>query len=670
MKKLGLLVAFTFFYILFASFSPLFAQGTPTHFTIILSQVRGPECCDRGSIRWFKEQQATLKDLGLTGNFALRYDALQNDDYLAAAKADSHNQYGALFEITPELAKAAEVTYKSDPSRWYEAQNVYLIGYTQAERKKLIDTYMQTFADRFGGKPQFSSAWMIDAWSLAYLRKNYGILAHQITREQFGTDSYTLYGGPAHYPYYPSSNWALIPQPNNQAMPLIIRQTIMDPVYVYGDLTSSYTSQPNDYYLRKDTTKYFLHLFNQAHTQPHAYTFALIGLENTMPEEVQMEFATQLREVKNWQTSSPTNTTISVADFANWYNQHQTNITSYSGTAATDDTEQAWWVNTPRYRARVRWSEGTVALTDLRLYDPQFTDPYFTDTAKSLGWLVVPFALDGSRYFAGSTDGATLKNDYLKNRPSEVGEPLSVVLATNVTQAQLQSTGTEKVLTANGHKLVTFTADTIELSTPPNLNTLADLPDPLHQLSWQTADQPAAWGFHITGSTLTPFVNYTDLATLRTSFRSFLFPEKQFEPLDDAKTFLHVNNKYAMAGRNPIRLILFPKNSSGEAILIPSNPTVTTTRPVDEIAMQMQHQSDGSVLIELKNSQPMTTKVTITADGFTKTVNVYFAPNCKEQKLYCITHPRQAWWFIRNYWADQSRARQAAKQKTEFVDQL
>jgi hypothetical protein len=50
-----------------------------------------------------------------------------------------------------------------------------------------------------------------------------------------GVDSYTLYGGPVHYPYYPSQNWALVPAAqNNENMPIIVRQTITDPVYNYG----------------------------------------------------------------------------------------------------------------------------------------------------------------------------------------------------------------------------------------------------------------------------------------------------------------------------------------------------------------------------------------------------------------------------------------------------
>jgi hypothetical protein len=58
-----------------------------------------------------------------------------------------------------------------------------------------------------------------------------------------------------------------------------------------GDDSSSFTSQPNDYALRKADFSYFEHLFLQAHSQnSNQDTFALIGLENSMPSEVQTEF--------------------------------------------------------------------------------------------------------------------------------------------------------------------------------------------------------------------------------------------------------------------------------------------------------------------------------------------------------------------------------------------
>lgn len=669
-KNILLILIVVTTYILFFPALAAAQQSSIPHFTVILNQVRGPECCDSGNIGWFRQQQTQLRDNNLVGNFALRYDAVMSDGYLKLVEEDTSNKYGALFEVTPQLAKDAGVAYKSDPARWYEAQNVYLIGYTQDERQKLIDTYMATFKDRLGYYPEFSSAWMIDAWSLTYLKKNYGITAHQITREQFGTDSYTLYGGPYHYPYYPSSNWAMIPQMGNTQMPLIIRQTISDPVYVYGDKTDSYTSQPNDYYIRDDTTEYFSHLFLQAHDQQDPYTFALLGLENTMPEGVQSEFGLQLIEVQKWQQQSENNSVVSVVEFENWLNQNRgTFFTSYDGSAATNDNEKAWWINSPSYRARVRLSNGQLFISDLRIYSSAFKDPYFQDTAKNLGWWVVPFVLDGSRYFSADSDGILIKNDTLKNR-AELGEnPTRIILAENVTEAALTSNNNSKTIQANGSDIVTFTPTQINLVASVSQE-LSFAPENIVNLNWNTETDQSAWGFYNANNSLLPFVQNSDLDQAREQFRSLLFPEKKFETMNADKSYLYINNRYAIANRNPVRIVLFPKNSEGEAILLPTYPKVVTNPAIDEIDIHEQHQSNGMVFIDLDNKEPLAAKLTIEQDDFNKELTVYFAPNCKNEVLYCLTHPIKSWWYIRSVIGDKLRAMEEKRQKdASFADQ-
>ena len=429
MKKF--LLFFLSFFFLFSR--SLKAQEKQPHYTLILNQVRASECCDAGNLQFFQTQLTELNHLKLKANFALRFDVLSDEGYLALVEKNPGQDYGALLEITPQLAASAGVNYKGNENNWYEAQNVFLIGYTREERQKLIDTYMQQFREKLGNYPQFSSAWMIDNWSLQYLKSEYGVVAHQITREQFGTDSYTLYGGPLHYPYWPSDNWAMIPDGKNLSMPLIIRQTIMDPVFCYGDKTDSYTSQPNDYLLRQDNLNYFKYLFAQAHQQNNAYTFALIGLENSMGEAAQQEFRRQLAVVKTWQEeNSEENLVLGVKDFVAYLESASNSLlTVYAGQSQKDSTEAAWWINTNSYRARLRLSDGVLAISDLRLYDARFSDPYSEDSAGSLGWWVVPFAIDGSRIFEGNSDYLMLRNDRLKGRLASYGQPEEILVKTD-----------------------------------------------------------------------------------------------------------------------------------------------------------------------------------------------------------------------------------------------
>lgn len=626
---------------------------SPDHFTIILNQVRGPECCDPGNTRWFKEQQSALQKLNLVGNFALRYDAVLDETYSKTVLADKHNQYGALFEVTPQLANDAGVGYTGNLERWYEAHTVYLIGYSQEDRKKIIDTYMKAYQTVFSSTPRFSSAWMIDSWSLKYLKEAYGIVAHQLTREQYGTDSYTLYGGPAHYPYYPSTNWAMIPQPNNQSMPLILRQTIMDPVYNYGDTTNSYTSQPNDYFLRKDTIAYFRHLFSQAHSQANPYTIAVLGLENTMAEPAQLEFFDQLKEVKQWEESNPSNMVPSVLKFTEWYTLNQVNMTSYTGKAQSNPSEQAWIINTPKYRARVRLSNKTLMLTDLRLYDTNFEDPYFSETAKDLGWWIVPFVLDTSRYRTFTSDGTIVLDDSLIGLKKNQPKPVFIPLAENVREATLSTKTlegkTKKTLQIGEKIIVIFSEDGIELNGEPNLSKLENLKDPHNSLVWNLKEiQTPQWGFKNEYGYLKPFVRNDMLGQARQNFRQALFPEKRFEPLSSQYTWVYINNQSAIAGKNPIRLIVYPQNSNREPILVSEKPSVSLSNPVDTLSVLYKPQEKNSFWIELSNAKPLSTEVTIRMQQFKQTIRVFFAPNCKENLWHCITNPRQGWWYIRD----------------------
>jgi len=196
---------------------------------LIINQVRGNECCDEGNENALVQQIDSIKRNNLKGNFALRYDVLSNPAYtkilknLKGEQVDDGEQFelGAFLEITPKLAQDASVLYKGDSDNWYKAQNVYTVGYEFEDRKKIIDKYMENFLLVFGYYPKFSTAWIMDTNSVNYMNEKYGIYVHQITREQWGTDSYTLIGGPPHYPYPPSSDWLFVPDFGQQRRLLI-----------------------------------------------------------------------------------------------------------------------------------------------------------------------------------------------------------------------------------------------------------------------------------------------------------------------------------------------------------------------------------------------------------------------------------------------------------------
>ncbi|MFH1966991.1 MAG: hypothetical protein ABIJ03_00615 [Patescibacteria group bacterium] len=648
---------------LFLLTNRVLAQNVTPHFTIILNQVRGSECCGPGNLEMFRAQLAQLEDNDLSANFALRYDVLSDDQYLSTVVEHSNYDYGALLEIVPSLARSAGVVYGGNDQNWYEAQHIFLIGYSQGDRQKLIDEYMKKYHQVLGEYPKFSSAWMIDAWSLKYLKSRYGVSAHQITREQFGTDSYTLYGGPVHYPYWPTVNWAMVPQTAQTQMPLIVRQTIMDPVYCYGDKTDSYTSQPNDYLLRNVGTEYFEHLFIQAHNQPNFYTFALVGLENSMPESAQQEFFAQLKVIADWQQLGQSNQVVSLDEFEVWLNNNRINqdkLTVYQGESQTDSGEKAWWINTPQYRARIRLSAGQLAITDLRLYNASMTDPYLKSQASSLGWWIVPFVLDSSRMRVGESDWLNVSNDYQLHRPVELGMPTKLVIQNQVMDLWTARVDQKFNFYDQDKLIVSVDENTITTDQPLDLPVDSDSLNPIQNLKWDNL-----WGFRQVGWVLEAFTNPVNLDQVRQDQKQLLFPQVEFDPLDAKTSYLYVNNALAVAGRNPVRLVFFPKNQQGESIFLSEYPQVNTSQTIDEIALYEQHGSNGMLFIDLNHSQPLKTKVTVSQFGFTDSVDIYFAPNCKQQPFYCLLHPRQAIWYMRSFVADKIREQTALNQKQE-----
>ncbi len=637
------------------------------HTTLIINQVRGVECCSPGNLTNLQLQLNTTYKLNLPVTFTLRYDVLNDPEFLKFIKNHQNDnlEWGAFLEITPQLARDANVEYGGNESNWYEAQFAYLIGYTKTDRQKLIETYMERFKTVFGDYPKSTTAWMIDPFSLQILKKDYGVLIHQITREQMGVDSYTLYGGPVHYPYYPSQNWALIPskQAENKLMPIIVRQTITDPVYNYGDDSSSFTSQPNDYALRKADFDYFEHLFLQAHAQnANQDTFALIGLENSMSDEIQTEFIKQLNFVKKYQQNNQNHQVLLAKDFAEFFqNKNISNqeLSVYEGQDQKNADEKSWWITTPYYRLRLRLSNKELFISDLRVYDDNFTDPYLEKSAKKLGWWIVPFIIDGSRYPAHdqSLQFDLLNNDSLTELKRTELEPsrLRLVEKVDLKTLKIEINVNEFKVFHQDQLLAVFDKQKIALNNQFSDQTQNALLEKIKKdQAWQlekTTNQENLDVFAIK-------IKKQDglLEEMRQKHYPLLFPELSEHPLDKNNTYLYKNNRFAMAGRNPVRLVLFPKDQYGYPITLKTEPKITVQHPIDKIEIKAQSGQNGMLFLDFDHSVPLKTQATISKDGWSETVNIYFAPNCKSDLKYCLTHPLQATWYVRNFLGDKWRA--------------
>ncbi len=577
----------------------IFAANNQPHYTMIINQVRGPECCDPGNTDFLRLQLQTLRKENLKATFAVRFDALEDDKYIQILTDAKNNGFemAAFLEITPSLASQSGVIYHDDIQNWYRPGNLYLSGYTQEDRKKLIDTYMSRFEKIFKTTPTTTVSWIIDAYSLEYLSNRYHVKTHEITRDQWNTDRLTLYGGPTHYPYIPSQNWPLVPQKTITAnSPIIIRQTISDPVENYGDPTDSHTSQPNDFMRRTTDFSYFEFLFNQAHDQKlNDYTIAVLGLENSMEEKYQQMFVRQLEYVAGWKNKDINNLVVPANEFV--LNRQQPFFTVYEGSIQNNPASRAWWINSASYRLRLRLDNGRLFISDLRVYDDKITDPYFYNRISSGAYWITPFVIDSSRLpdnlLSPIPDNQKSAGIEIRN---DIEKPLEYSLE--------KEKNSQLTLYDDRHSpVINFGLSWFEL---PGQNPISKRP-----------------------------VNGNDPLYL---------PALSDLPVDQSRSFLRINNRYARVNRNPARLIFYPRDTlnspAAAAISVRANPQV------DKISIGQQDDLSGTIMIDLDNSQPLKTEVTVTGDNQSFKQTVFFASNCSKNFIICLKNPKYFWWYL------------------------
>lgn len=160
-------------------------------------------------------QLALLRQYGLPSTFALKYDALMDSRYqkLLLEFADENDEIGAWWEITEPLCRRAGVSFVKKEGEVFDdrVDSAYSIGYSPADRRKLLDAYMADFHAIFGYYPKTIGSWILDSVTLSHAHDQYGTIGAAICRDQMGTDGFTLWGGYPNGIYYPSRQNEYLP---------------------------------------------------------------------------------------------------------------------------------------------------------------------------------------------------------------------------------------------------------------------------------------------------------------------------------------------------------------------------------------------------------------------------------------------------------------------------
>jgi hypothetical protein len=356
----------------------------------------------------FQYQESTSSAIPVT--WLLRYDAVDSatiSAYFAnLIEVDKKQSLGAFLEITPSLTTKAGVKYP-DGFSIFNANRIFLSGYSQKDRLLLIDTYMSAFFTRFGFYPKSVAAWQLDSYSLQYLQSKYSILTAMNCDDQYSMDHYRLWGGYLGSPYFPDKNNSLIPADSakNRINLAMVRWAQRDLYNFYGPGTASlYSVQINDYLALGKSTKYFNSLLNiYKPGNLDEFTYLNIGLENDY------DLTAYRKEIVNvnralYKSRDENNIHyISLADFGDWFKARypESSPTYFYRTADPTGTEtgEVFWYQSSHFRIGLKVLNGQTKIIDFRVYNRDvYEENYATPNQETNLYTEIPAVIDSVKY--------------------------------------------------------------------------------------------------------------------------------------------------------------------------------------------------------------------------------------------------------------------------------
>lgn len=326
-------------------------------------------------------QYQITRKLEIPATWLVTYDVLINE---AATQEllnfDKSQEIGLFLEVTKTLANDSGVVHHE--GAWQFSNVVFLSGYTQDERVRLIDTLFGRYHDVFGTYPKSVGSWWTDSYSLKYMYEKYGIVANLTVADQFSTDRYQVWGQYWAFPFYPSKYHSAIPASSQETkLPVVMLQWApRDPINGY--YSSLFSTQ--DYYTNQvnESISYFKKLMTLYLDGPGEFGQVTIGLEGDLTADVYQG------NYKNWLTTAKefaakdSAKTLTMSDFGDWYKTKYPLFSPAHLIHTKDllgkDKEVVWYQN-PRYRIGVlsENDKNSVKIFDLRVYDDKFVEPYY-----------------------------------------------------------------------------------------------------------------------------------------------------------------------------------------------------------------------------------------------------------------------------------------------------
>lgn len=152
----------------------------------VINFIRGIEPREKTDLYEPVENQLELLErYRMKGMFLLQYDALTDPRFVEMLRGPPH-EIGCWLKIVEPMCAAAGIPWRGRvPWDWHSDVG-FSVGYLPEERERLADVLLEKFRELFGESPRSVGLWMIDAHTLAYLERRYGIAASCNCKDQWG----------------------------------------------------------------------------------------------------------------------------------------------------------------------------------------------------------------------------------------------------------------------------------------------------------------------------------------------------------------------------------------------------------------------------------------------------------------------------------------------------
>lgn len=351
-------------------------------------------------------QMMICKKLKIPATFLFEYDALSDPILTEIAKryAD-YFEFGLWIEITRELVLSAGVSWRGREVDWDTRGRICnTVGYAPEDRKKIVDSAMETFREKFGYYPQSVGAWSVDAVTLRYLETKYHISASCNCKEQWGTDSYTLWGGYYGQAYYPSVYNSLCPAQTEdmQINVPVFRMLGSDPIYQYDagldisegaaahqpvvTLEPVYTGQTGGGGIPSWIDWFFQENYNG---KCLSFGYVQAGQEGFPWKQMETGFIYQMEKIRALSDAGKLEA-VTLAEAGKWYKSSYRLSPPSAITVENDwkdENRKSYWYCCKNYRVNLYIDGDSFWIRDFHLYDQLYKERYLDATCESEGYI-------------------------------------------------------------------------------------------------------------------------------------------------------------------------------------------------------------------------------------------------------------------------------------------